>query len=100
MRASRLVQLLLLLQTNGKMTASRLATELEVSVRTPYRDIEALRGAVLPINTAAGAVGGVPTGGGDPHVSTCPAPEEGGMRQLPGVRHYGHAAGVMNQNER
>ncbi|MGV3759604.1 MAG: helix-turn-helix transcriptional regulator [Actinomycetota bacterium] len=59
MRASRLVQLLLLLQTNGKMTATRLAEELEVSVRTIYRDIEALSGAGVPIYTEAGPGGGV-----------------------------------------
>lgn len=59
MRASRLVQLLLLLQTNGKMTASRLAVELEVSVRTIYRDIEALSGAGVPIYAEAGPGGGV-----------------------------------------
>ena len=59
MRASRLVQLLLLLQTNGKMTASRLATELEVSVRTIYRDIEALSRAGVPIYAEAGPGGGV-----------------------------------------
>jgi len=59
MRASRLVQLLLLLQTNGKMTASRLATELEVSVRTIYRDIEALSGAGVPIYAESGPGGGV-----------------------------------------
>lgn len=59
MRASRLVQLLLLLQTNGKMTASRLASELEVSVRTIYRDIEALSSAGVPIYAEAGPGGGV-----------------------------------------
>lgn len=53
------MQLLLLLQTNGKMTASRLATELEVSVRTIYRDIEALSGAGVPIYAESGPGGGV-----------------------------------------
>src|SRR5215217_4525542 len=59
MRASRLVQMLLLLQTNGKMTGARLAQELEVSVRTIYRDIEALSGAGVPIYAEAGPGGGV-----------------------------------------
>ena len=53
------MQLLLLLQTNGKMTAGRLARELEVSVRTIYRDIEALSGAGVPIYAEAGPGGGV-----------------------------------------
>jgi predicted DNA-binding transcriptional regulator YafY len=59
MRASRLVQLLLHLQTNGKLTAARLAEELEVSVRTIYRDVEALSGAGVPIYAESGPGGGV-----------------------------------------
>ena len=59
MRASRLVQLLLLLQTNGKLTAARLAEQLEVSVRTIYRDVEALSGAGVPIYAESGPGGGV-----------------------------------------
>ncbi|MFD0362262.1 helix-turn-helix transcriptional regulator [Nocardia sp. GCM10030253] len=59
MRASRLVQLLLLLQTRGRSTAPELAGALEVSVRTVYRDIEALSAAGVPLYTEPGRAGGV-----------------------------------------
>src|SRR5689334_17551198 len=58
MRASRLVSLLLLLQNRGRMTAEELAEELEVSVRTIYRDVEALMAAGIPLYGAAGHEGG------------------------------------------
>lgn len=58
MRASRLVQLLLLLQTRGRMSAPELATELEVSVRTIYRDLEALSAAGVPVYSETGRNGG------------------------------------------
>ncbi|MFC7583026.1 helix-turn-helix transcriptional regulator [Nonomuraea antimicrobica] len=48
MRASRLVTILLLLQTRGRMTAHELAERLEVSVRTIYRDVESLHSAGIP----------------------------------------------------
>ncbi|MFD9550900.1 helix-turn-helix transcriptional regulator [Nocardia salmonicida] len=59
MRASRLVQLLLLLQAGGGATASELARELEVSVRTVYRDVEALSEAGVPVYSEPGRGGGV-----------------------------------------
>ncbi len=54
MRASRLVSILLLLQTRGRMTAQELADTLEVSVRTIYRDAEALNAAGVPVYGDAG----------------------------------------------
>jgi predicted DNA-binding transcriptional regulator YafY len=58
MRASRLVSMLLLLQTRGRLTAQQLADELEVSVRTIYRDAEALNAAGVPVYGDAGPAGG------------------------------------------
>jgi predicted DNA-binding transcriptional regulator YafY len=57
-RASRLVSLLLLLQTRGRMTAQELAERLEVSVRTIYRDVESLHSAGIPLYGDAGPKGG------------------------------------------
>ena len=58
MRADRLLSLMLLLQANGRMTAADLARELEVSVRTIYRDLEALGAAGVPVYAEAGPGGG------------------------------------------
>ncbi|MBB5785383.1 helix-turn-helix transcriptional regulator [Nonomuraea jabiensis] len=58
MRASRLVSILLLLQTRGRMTAQDLAERLEVSVRTIYRDVDSLHAAGIPLYGDAGPKGG------------------------------------------
>lgn len=62
MRASRLLQMLLLLQNRGRMTSLQLAQELEVARRTVLRDIDALTEAGLPIIVHRGNQGGVELG--------------------------------------
>jgi predicted DNA-binding transcriptional regulator YafY len=59
MRADRLLSIILLLQTRGKMTAKALAQELEVSRRTILRDINALSFSGVPVYSQGGHGGGI-----------------------------------------
>ncbi|SDC69837.1 helix-turn-helix transcriptional regulator [Rhodococcus tukisamuensis] len=58
MRADRLVATLLLMQSRGRVTAAELADELEVSVATARRDLEALSTAGIPVYPQPGRGGG------------------------------------------
>ncbi len=58
MRADRLVATLLVLQARGRVTAAELADELEVSVKTARRDLEALAIAGIPVYSQPGKGGG------------------------------------------
>lgn len=59
MRADRLLAIMLLLQTHGKLTTRALAARLEVSRRTILRDIDALCAAGVPLTAEGGHGGGV-----------------------------------------
>ncbi|PKN99358.1 MAG: transcriptional regulator [Chloroflexi bacterium HGW-Chloroflexi-4] len=58
LRADRLLSIILLLQTRGKMTAKALAEELEVSRRTILRDINAISFSGVPVYSEGGHGGG------------------------------------------
>ncbi|MFI6638647.1 helix-turn-helix transcriptional regulator [Streptomyces sp. NPDC050504] len=58
MKADRLVATLLFLQERGRVTVAEVAAELEVSVRTARRDLEALALAGVPVYSQRGRGGG------------------------------------------
>ncbi len=59
MQESRLFKIVYHLLDKGQTTASELAEKFEVSVRTIYRDIDALSGAGIPVYSEAGRNGGI-----------------------------------------
>jgi len=85
MRADRLVAILLLLQGRGRATAAEVAAELEVSVATARRDLEALAAAGVPVYPQRGRGGGwALVGGARTDLSGLTAPEARALALLLG----------------
>ena len=85
MRADRLITALLLLQRRGRVTAAELAAELEVSVATARRDLEALSAAGIPVYPQPGRGGGWSlVGGARTDLSGLSAPEAQALFRLAG----------------
>ncbi len=59
MRAERLISLLMALQRGGRQTAGELANRLDVSMRTIFRDIDALSAMGVPVYSEPGRGGGI-----------------------------------------
>lgn len=59
MKVHRLISVLLLMESRRTMKAEELASKLEISMRTVYRDIEALCEAGIPLTTTTGPNGGI-----------------------------------------
>ncbi|MET0965709.1 MAG: WYL domain-containing protein [Nakamurella sp.] len=85
MRADRLVATLLLMQSRGRVTAAEVAGELEVSVATARRDLEALSGAGIPVYPQPGRGGGwALVGGARTDLTGLTAPEAQALFLLAG----------------
>ena len=59
MRVHRLISILLLIEAKGMIKARDIASKLEISLRTVYRDIDSLCEAGIPLATTPGPNGGI-----------------------------------------
>jgi len=100
MRADRLIQVLLHLQSRPRVTAAELADALEVSVATARRDLEALSAAGVPVYPQAGRGGGWSLlGGSRTDLSGLTAPEARALFLLagPGASSSDHARAALRK---
>jgi predicted DNA-binding transcriptional regulator YafY len=94
MRAARALEMLLVLQRRGRMTANELAERLEVTERTILRDVEVLSEAGVPIFTVRGAGGGIELMDGFQTHLTGLTTDEAGSLFLVGQPHLAHRLGL------
>jgi predicted DNA-binding transcriptional regulator YafY len=100
MRADRLIQVLLHLQSRPRVTAAQLAADLEVSVATARRDLEALAAAGVPVYPQPGRGGGWSlVGGSRTDLSGLTAPEARALFLLagPGASSSDDARGALRK---
>lgn len=94
MRAARVLDMLLVLQRRGRLTARELGAALEVSERTILRDVEALSEAGVPIYTSRGSGGGIELMDGFETRLTGLTPEEAECLFLVGQPQVAHRLGL------
>ncbi|MEP7111887.1 MAG: HTH domain-containing protein [Ilumatobacteraceae bacterium] len=94
MRAARALDMLLLLQRRGRVTARDLAERLEVSERTILRDVEVLSEAGVPIFTVRGSGGGIELIDGFQTHLTGLTSDEASSLFLVGQPHVAHRLGL------
>ena len=100
MRASRLLAILIMLQLRTRVTAEALAHEFEVSVRTIYRDVDALSAAGVPVYGDSGPGGGFQLlGGYRTHLTGLDRDEREAMFMI-GLPGAADAIGVGSATER
>lgn len=94
MRAARVLDMLLVLQRRGRLTARELGAALEVSERTILRDVEALSEAGVAIYTSRGSGGGIELVDGFETRLTGLTPQEAQCLFLVGQPQVAHRLGL------